>query len=145
MSDEVFLSRVLPLIFLLIGMGLLIAATLYGARTRTFLSRAAEAIGEVVALEEEPSTEAGEPHTYRPVVSFPIGPTQRVRFKSMAHSNPPEYKVGASVRVLYDSDRPHEARIRSFTGLWLPLAILGGLGLIFTALGAGLLLGYIPT
>jgi hypothetical protein len=145
MSDEVFLSRVLPLVFLLVGVGLLIAATAYWTRTRTFLRRAAETIGEVVALEEEPSSEAGEPPTYRPVVSFSIGPAQRVTFKSTAHSNPAEYQVGASVRVLYDPDRPHEARIRSFTSLWLLLAILSGLGFIFTALGAGLLLGYVPT
>jgi hypothetical protein len=145
MSDEVFLNRVLPLIFLLIGIGLLVAAARYLTRTRTFLGKSAEAIGEVIALEEEPATEPGDPRTYRPVVSFPIDSTRRVRFKSVAHSNPPEYEVGDSVRVLYDPDRPGDARIRSFTSLWLPLTVLGGLGLIFTALGAGLLLGYVPT
>jgi len=145
MSDELFLSRVLPLIFLLVGVGLLTAATRYWIRTRAFLGTAAETVGEVVALEEEPPSEAGDPQTYRPVVSFPIGPSQWVSFASLAHSNPPEYEVGASVRVLYDPARPQDARIRSFTSLWLPLAVLGGLGLIFTALGTGLLLGYIPT
>jgi hypothetical protein len=145
LSEELVLSRVLPLAFLLIGIGLFVAAARYLTRTRTFLGKSAEAIGEVVALEEEPATEPGDPCTYRPVVSFPIDSTRRVRFKSMAHSNPPEYEVGESVRVLYDPDRPGEARIRSFTSLWLPPTVLGGLGLIFTALGVGLLLGYIPT
>lgn len=140
MSEEVILSRIIPLVFLLSGIGLLIGATLNFTRTRAFLARAAEAIGEVVALEEEPPTEPGESHTYRPVVSFQIGANQRVRFESMAHSNPPQYKIGASVRVLYNPDRPNEARIRSFTSLWLLPVILGGLGLIFTGLGVGLLL-----
>ncbi len=144
MSNEVILNRILPLIFLFVGLGLSIAASVYGKRTRNFLIRSTETTGEVIALEEVPPTEAGETHTFRPVVSFPVGPTRQVRFKSMAHSNPPEYEVGASVRVLYDPTRPDEARIRSFTSLWLPLAGLGGLGIIFTVLGGGLLLGYIP-
>jgi hypothetical protein len=141
MSEELFLSRVLPLIFLLCGIALSIAAARHALRTRAFLSTAVEAVGEVVALEQELPMEPGEPHSYRPVVSFSIGPRGRVRFKSMVHSYPPEYEVGASVRVLYQPNRPHDARIRSFTDLWLLSLILGGLGVIFTALGAGLLLG----
>lgn len=144
MSDEIVLNRFIPLIFLRGGVGLLIGATLNVTRTRAFLAKAAEAIGEVVALEEAPPTDPQELQTYRPVISFQIGPSQRVQFKSMAHSNPPEYQVGASVRVLYDPERPDEARIRSFTSLWLLPVILGSLGLIFTGLGAGLLLGFIP-
>lgn len=144
MSDEMFLGVVLPVIFLLVGIGLLATATRHGLHTRVFLDKAREAAGEVVALEEEPAMEAGDSRTYRPVVSYATGSGQRVRFSSMAHSNPPEYELGASVRVLYDPERPHEARIRSFTELWMPLLLLGGLGGIFTALGAAILLGYIP-
>lgn len=144
MSDEVVLGLILPLIFLLCGIGLLIGATSHLRRTRAFLATAVETTGQVVALEEEPPTEPGERCTYRPVVSFEIGSTQRGRFESIAHSNPPEYEVGATVRVLYDPRRPNDARIRSFTSLWLLGIILGGLGLIFTALGAGLLLGHVP-
>lgn len=140
MSDEVALRYVIPLIFLLSGAGLLIAALVVLARTRAFLARAAETVGQVVALDEELPLEAGDPHTYRPIVSFQVAGTP-IRFESMAHSNPPEYEIGASVRVLYDRDRPSEARIRSFVSLWLLPMILGGLGLIFTAVGSGLLLG----
>jgi hypothetical protein len=43
--------------------------------------------------------------------------------------------------VLYHPNPPHDARISSFTDLWLLSLILGGLGVLFTALGAGLLLG----
>jgi hypothetical protein len=141
MSEALFPSRVLPLIFLVCGIALLIAAARHALRTRAFLNVALEAVGEVVALEEEPAMEPGEPRSYRPVVSFSIGPKGRVRFKSMAHSYPPQYEVGASVRVLYHPNRPHDARIRSFIDLWLLSLILGGLGVVFTALGAGLLLG----
>src|SRR5688572_5990495 len=135
MSEDVILGQIIPLVFLISGIGLLIGAALKFTRTRAFLAKAAQAIGEVVALDEEPPTEPGESPTYRPVVSFQIDAHQTVRFESMAHSNPPQYKVGASVRVVYNPDRPNEARILSFTSLWLLPVILGGLGLIFTALG----------
>ncbi|NMG74408.1 DUF3592 domain-containing protein [Aromatoleum diolicum] len=144
MSDEFFLGVVLPVIFLLAGGGLLATAARHGVRTRAFLDQAREAAGEVVALEEEPAMEVGDSRTYRPVVAFAMDSGQQVRFSSMAHSNPPAYELGASVRVLYDPERPHEARIRSFAELWFPLLLLGGLGGIFTALGAAILLGYIP-
>lgn len=140
MSEAFFLDRVLPLIFLASGLALLIAAARHALRTRAYLGVASETAGEVVALEEEPAMEPGEPRSYRPVVSFSLGPRGRVRFKSMAHSYPSRYRVGDPVRVLYHPDRPHDARIRSFTDLWLLPLILGGLGAVFTTLGAGLLL-----
>lgn len=139
-----FLSLVLPIIFLLVGAGLLAAAAGHGIQARAFVDKASGAVGEVVALEEEPAMEAGTASTYRPVVSFVASSGQRVRFSAMAHSNPPEYEPGASVRVLYDPERPHDARIRSFNELWLLPILLGGLGSIFAALGAAILLGYIP-
>ena len=43
-----------------------------------------------------------------------------------------------------DPARPEHARIRSFTSPWLLALILGGLGAVFTALGAALLLGLVP-
>jgi len=143
MSEEIVLTLVIPLIFIVCGVGLLTGAGRYLVRTRAFLAKAKETIGEVVALEKVPPTESSELPTYRPVVSFRVG-AQTIRFQSIAHSNPPEYEPGASVHVLYDPARPGEARIRSFTSLWLLPIVLGGLGLIFTVIGLGLLLGGIP-
>jgi len=143
MSEETLLGCMLPLLFTLIGAGLLIGAGFSGKRTLSFLANAVETTGKVVALQEEPPLEAGDPVTYRPVVAFSVGESWHLTFKSMAHSNPPQYHVGDSVRVLYLRDDPHEARIRSFTSLWLLALILGGLGLVFTVVGLGLLTGFI--
>lgn len=143
MSDEAFLRWILPGIFLLCGLGLLCATALNLARTRAFLRTAAEAAGEVIGHEEEPACEPGDPRTYRSVVAFTVG-ARSLRFSSQAHSHPPEHAVGDAVRVLYDPARPGDARIRSFTGLWLLPSILGGLGVVFTALGAWLLSGGLP-
>jgi hypothetical protein len=144
MSEQVVLSVVIPAVFLLCGIGLLIGGFVSVGRTRAFLRKAIETSGEVVDLLEEPPYESGESPTYRPVVSYVLPSSRRIRFQSMVHSNPPEYAIGESVAILYEPDRPHEARIRSFTSLWLLGIILVGLGMIFSALGAGLLLGGIP-
>ena len=144
MSEELFLSTILPSIFLACGIGLLIGGLIAAARTRAFLQKAIETAGEVIALEEEPAMEAGESCTYRPVVAFLLESQHKVQFKSMVHSNPPAYQVGEKVRVLYEKMRPQEARIKSFTSLWLLAMILVGLGSIFTILGVGLLMGLVP-
>lgn len=143
MSDEAFLSRFLPFIFLGCGLGLLATAARILRRTGAFLRRAVSTTGEVVSLETVPPTDSQELPTYRPTVAFTIAPNQHVRFESIAHSSPPAYAVGARVPVLYDPERPQDARIASFTGLWLLPSILGTLGLTFTMVGAAILLGWI--
>ena len=143
MSDDLFLSRFLPLIFLGCGLGLMAAAVRILQRTGAFLRRAVSATGEVVALETVPPNDAQELPTYRPTVVFTAAPSQPVRFQSIAHSNPAEHAVGTKVPVLYDPGRPQDARIASFTSLWLLPSILGGLGLTFGGVGAAILLGWI--
>ncbi len=145
MSDEFFLNYVLPLLFLLIGIVLLVKAASHGNRTRAFLAGARESTGEVIALEEVPPQQPGadQLETYRPVVVFTAEGGRQVRFESMASSNPPRYSVGDKVPVIYDPERPSEARIHSFHDLWFAPALFGGLGLVFAVLGAALLTGMI--
>jgi hypothetical protein len=61
-----------------------------------------------------------------------------------AKSLPPAYHVGETVNVLYLESDPYDARIESFTSLWLLPMIFGGIGAIFPAVGAGLILGSRP-
>jgi hypothetical protein len=143
MSDEFFLDHVIPLVFLVTGMVLLIGATRHGKRTRAFLCKACEVTGTVIAMEEVAPQNPGasELETYRPVIVFTSREGHQAQFESMASSYPPKYAVGDKVRVLYDPDQPHQARIHSFHDLWFMPSLFGGLGLVFTALGTGLLIG----
>lgn len=54
-----------------------------------------------------------------------------MRFASRTGSNPSAFRVGDTVRVLYDRDQPEEAKV-SFVSLWLG-------PVLFTALGAACL------
>jgi len=54
MSEKIVLSRVLPLLFFLIGVGLLIKATLYTKRTFAFLGRTLETTKSLFKAEKGP-------------------------------------------------------------------------------------------
>jgi hypothetical protein len=147
MSDEFFLNYVLPLMFLVTGIALLVNAARHWMQTRSFLAGAHEVAGEVVALKKEPSSQSGadEAETYRPVVVFKTRTGRQERFESMASSNPPTYAVGDTVRVLYHPELPLPPRLHAFSDLWFPSALFAGLGLVFTAVGAGLLIWGVPS
>ena len=118
-----------------VGTAALIGGALMALGSRQFLSRAAEAQGEVVALEER--TRIKSPHPLiHPVVVFKTLSGQSVRFTSPSGSFPPEAAVGDRVSVLYQAGQPEAARIRSFSSLWLFPLVFGGVGLAFLLLGA---------
>ena len=146
MSDEFFLAFVLPSIFLVVGIVLLASAAYHWARTKALLAKGRDAVGEVVALEVIPPQQPGadEYESYAPVVTFKTAYGQNVRFTSLASSYPAAYTVGDRVPVLYTTDGSEPPRIRSFHDLWFLPALLATLGLIFTALGGGFLIGGIP-
>ena len=124
----------LPWILFGIAGALLAGVGLLAARTRAFLSRATEAHGEVVALEERRRIRSPRP-LYFPVVVFTTPSGQRNRFTSPSGSADPDHAVGDAVTVLFDAERPDAACIRSFASLWLVPIVLGGFGLVFALLG----------
>jgi hypothetical protein len=116
-------------------------------RTVRFLARAIPTTGEVSELASERissrSRSGGAAFVYRPIVTFETATGGEIRFKASYASNPPGLKVGDEVAVLYDPKRPDQAAVRSFASLWLGALIAGAMGLIFTAVGAFMILrGY---
>jgi len=126
--------------FLAIGALFLIIALLLWNKTRSFLAHAKETTGTVVELLEVRDKDDGS-STWKPVVRFTPSDGSDITFAASFSSKPAPYDVGDSVEVLYLPDDPHEARIKGFSSLWLGTAILGGMGLAFAGIGAGILLG----
>ncbi|HET9862329.1 MAG TPA: DUF3592 domain-containing protein [Steroidobacteraceae bacterium] len=123
--------------FLGVGALMLVGAALLCIDTRRFIAHAQDATGTVVELREVRSDDGGS--TWKPVVRFTAADGRDVTFASRVSSSPPSYDVGETVPVLYRPEEPGEARIRGFGSLWFGASILGGLGLLFAALGGGLL------
>jgi hypothetical protein len=122
--------------FLFFGIGgvLLVVALLLWNSTRDFLARAQSTRGAVVELREKRDDDGT---TYTPVVRFSTADGREITYAESFSTNPPAYDVGEEVEVLYLAEDSSNARIKGWTSLWLGVAICSGLGLIFTAIGAG--------
>ena len=129
--------RVLKYVLALIGIGMLTGAFFVYQNTASFIASAAKTEGTVVDLQLSRSSDST---TYRPVVRFATARGQTIEFVSSTGSNPPSYTRGERVEVLYHPDNPHHARINGWFSLWGGATILGGLGALFFAIGAGIVL-----
>ena len=130
-------------IFVVIGAGLLVAAVGSFQSTQGFIASADVTTGVVVDLERRESrdSDGNRSVTYYPVVQYrlPSGGTRQ--FRSSTGSNPPSYRQGQEVEVLYQPDNPRDARINGFFSLWGMTMILSVMGVAFTGLpGLGLYL-----
>lgn len=129
--------NILKYVFTLIGAGMLVGAVMSYSSTVSFIERATEASGTVIDLERSRSSDST---TYYPVVVFEDIRGREIEFRSRSGSNPPSFSRGERVSVFYEPSAPESARINSFFSLWgLPM-ILGGMGLVFGAIGGGMLL-----
>ncbi|MFI9307364.1 DUF3592 domain-containing protein [Streptomyces triculaminicus] len=127
-----------------VGALCLVAGLIFAGVSVSFLTDAQRARGTVVALDWREDHDGGSrtahgddaPAAY-PVVEFTSADGTPRKFRDSAGSNPPSYKVGEQVEVLYRPDAPEDARIKGFLSLWLAPLILGGIGLVFTGIGTG--------
>ncbi|MFC4014269.1 DUF3592 domain-containing protein [Nonomuraea purpurea] len=128
-------------IFGLIGLVLLCVGITLAASTASFLSSAERTDGTVVALTERTTTtrnsdgNARSSTAWYPTVEFTVN-GRRYSFQGSSGTNPPSFEKGESVPVSYDPDDPSDARISSFWTAFLAPMIVGGLGVVFTPIGA---------
>jgi hypothetical protein len=136
-------------LFAIIGLVLLLGSLAVCNHTASFARRAARAQGTVTALVRRESTSYSNTnasysnlprttYTYQAVVRFRHGTEQTLFYDSVATS-PPAYHVGQTVEVLYLESDPNDARIASFMSLWFVPLIFGGIGAVFLAVGAGMI------
>lgn len=105
------------------------AGTLWlGWRGYTLTTQGESIMGRVVEMEESSDGEGGC-CVYSPVVEFTAN-GRPVRFEGGNASNPPVYRVGQEVEVLYLPSDPSKAAINSFYELWMVSAILAPVTLI---------------
>jgi hypothetical protein len=60
---------------------------------------------------------------------------QVVEVTDRMSSNPPQFKEGQIIDVLYDPDNPNKARINKWFNLYFVPMLLGFLGLVFGGIG----------
>jgi hypothetical protein len=112
---------------------------------RRFLATAAQAHGVVVDLAEvrEYDSDAGAGHQVTrlyPVVEFVTAREQVVRYQPPMGSNPPDYRVGGPLRVLYDPANPQHVVLDTWDELWKEGVILLAVGLVLTVISVAVYL-----
>jgi hypothetical protein len=139
----------LGLIFGSVGLVLLVIGVFLGGNTISFIGNSAVATGTVVDSELRTScSRSSRDHTEtcstveHPVVVFTTTAGEEIRFTSSTGSSPPMHRVGDQVQVRYPPGRPRDAAIDGFVELWLGALITSGLGLVFGAIGTGMLISH---
>ncbi|MEK6256175.1 MAG: DUF3592 domain-containing protein [Chloroflexota bacterium] len=140
-----------PIIFIIGG-----AMAYFGWNMRlkdqAYVDAAESADGTVVQVDSVQKSDGDI--LYHPVIEFTTVGGEDIEYRVSSGSNPPAFKVGEQVEVLYNPDFPADAHVNSFLDLWLfstILLVFGGFFLLagvlsffqslLTILGIGGLLG----
>ena len=126
----------LAFLFLAIGLGLLFASYKINQHEASFRTTAVKATGEVVDLIAKSGSGSNKSTTYAPKVVFADAMGHSVTFVSGSSSNPPSYKQGDKVPVLYQPKTPEQAEIDSWFSRWGGVLIAGAIGAVFSLVGA---------
>jgi hypothetical protein len=120
----------------LIILGLAILGGVFWVHTRqqAFASIAKTTTGTVIELRRG----SGKNSSYYPIVEFLTRKEKVYTFESAMASNPPAYKVGDQVEILYNPERPEEAVITADNSITTNPAmwLMCGMGLVLIGVGA---------
>ena len=116
-----------------VGFILTALALFFLVRTRSFLGIAQKAQGTVIRMVYSPDSDGGG--GYSPVYTFRTMSGQVIEVTDRLSTNPPQFKEGQIIDVLYDPDNPNSARINKWFNLYFVPMLLGFLGLVFGGIG----------
>jgi hypothetical protein len=122
-----------------LGFGLLfsLAGGWIGIDESRFEARSQRAEAVVLRLLEEPGE--GGSYVYRPELQFLAPDSRPVRFLAASAANPPSYRAGERVAVLYDATDPRRAVIDSFMDRWFMTSLFAGFGATWLLMALGIL------
>jgi len=130
--------RLLPVLFLLLGVGLLAGSGYAAWAEIQFRRTALETEGQVVEMLTRSSRRDGRvSYNYVPVFAFSLPDGTKRRVEGSIASNPPCCTVGERVRVRYQPDAPERAQMTGFMESWFVATLLGGIGTVFLLLSWG--------
>lgn len=130
-------NLIIGIVFPLIGGLLFVIGAFLFIRTRIFLGKAHEVKGTVVRMVYSRSSKGGG--GYSPIYQFRTIDGQTIEQRDNLSTNPPMFKEGQQIDVLYDPANPQNSRIKRFMSLYFTSILLCGMGLIFGCVGVGLL------
>jgi hypothetical protein len=136
MKQQATNNKVAPFL-IFAALGLLVLTGYLGQKTAALETRGLRAEGKVVALE---SSRSHDSTSYYPVVDFTDKNGTPVHFRDNTGSNPPSYRTGEDVTVLYLDYNPQKTAIID-KGIWnwLPSILTGLFALVLGFAGISIL------
>jgi hypothetical protein len=125
-------DMILGLIFVGVGFLFIGLALFFLIRTRIFINNSEKTQGTITLMLYEGDSEGSG---YIPIFEFRTLQGKKVEVTSDLRTNPPQFKVGQIVEVLYDPENPEGARINKGFNLYFVPAFLGLFGLAFGGMG----------
>jgi hypothetical protein len=117
-----------------VGFILTALAVFFLVRTRSFIGRSRQTKGTITEMVYGSDSDGGG---YTPVFRFRTLEGQEIEVSGNLRTNPPQFKVGQTIEVLYDPENPSKARIKKWFNLYFVPALLGFLGVVFGCIGVG--------
>ncbi len=146
MRVVLIVPQAVPIVLMLAGAIFFVVGVRLLVDSQRFLAKAATANGMVVDVAQVVRRErrGSNDHPYyvdvtyfHPVVRFVTVPEQIVQFQaSEGSANPSDYRVGDSVRILYDPANPRNARLDTRFSRWGEDITVIAVGLCFVVIGA---------
>ena len=130
---------IIGIVFSLVGFLLAAIAIFLFIRTRIFLGTAQEVKGTVIRMVYSSGGSEGG-GGYSPVYQFRTLEGQTIEAGDSMSSNPPMFREGQIIDVLYDPRNPQKARIKKWMSLYFVSVLLGGMGLVFGGVGVVMLI-----
>jgi hypothetical protein len=125
-------------ILFLVGGGILLFVIKNTIETVVFIRSASKTVGQVIRLA---TTRNSDGHTlYLPVFQYRTNDGSLHEYTSTVASKPPAYQIGATATLFYLRKNPQNAKLRSFSELWLLNLILALVGSTLCAGGVQLFL-----
>lgn len=109
-------------VLLILGLGLLFASGYFYRDSKNLLSKGIRTTAEVVANNPVRDTQDGS-IMYEPLMQY-TADGQTHTMTGNIRSNPPRYKIGEKVNIVYDRDNAGNTKIISYWGLYLASIIM---------------------
>lgn len=119
---------ILGISFCLVAGLLVLIGLFFFIRTRIFIGRAQAGKGSVIKM-------VHRGRGYAPVYQFRTVDGQTIVTQATLSTNPPRFEVGQAIDVLYETENPQKNRINHWLNLYFLPGLLGGIGLVFGAVG----------
>lgn len=116
-----------------------IGGAVWGFQQSEFLRQhGVKTLATVSKLEYSSSVGRNESGVYYPIFSFKLKDGTQKSVKSHSGSNPPEYKEGAQIELLYDEKDPNTFNVNSWWALNLLPTVFAAVGGLLLPIGIGL-------